>query len=204
MAALTLVVLVADWLPEELIGTLVLLAIALPFLGVYLMWPGRKWASIPFGVLVVISIIPLLAASVREDLIGIAIMFLFAVPFLIVYTRGQRNWWALIPAGGFITIAMVVWLVMFLLEGRSTGDLLVEKVAGGVLFVGWGLTFLFLWLRRASASTAWAVYPAVALGLLALVSFLTGEKGLIYAWPLAIIAVGVLLLYSASRRKLLK
>lgn len=203
MAALTLITLSVDWVPGELIGTLVLLVIALPFLAIYLMRPERKWALIPFGVLVVISIIPALVVATDGGAGGAtAMLFLLAIPFVVVYVLDRRNWWALIPAGGLATIGLVVWLALTLLEGRAPGDQMVEKVTGGALFLGWGLTFLVLWLRRASAPTAWAIYPALVLGLLALATFLTGEQGLKYAFPLAVITSGALLLYNAGRRRL--
>jgi len=200
MAALTLVVAAAGWLPGELIGTLVLLAAALPFLAVSLMRPGRKWALIPFGVLAAVSAIPALVWAAEGGASTAAVMILLlAAPFAVVYALDRRSWWGLIPSGGLATIALVVWLASALLPGRPSGDALVEKITGGALFMGWGLTFLALWLRRGSAPTAWAVYPALALGLLAMAAFLAGEQGLRYAFPLAVIACGALLLYQTYR-----
>jgi hypothetical protein len=202
MLALTLIVSFVDHIQGELIGTLVLLLVATPFLVVYLRNRQRKWPLIPFGVLVVVSIIPALTAVVNENFIGVAIMFLLAAPFVVVYFLNQRNWWALIPAGIFVSIGLVVLLSTSVLANRTGQELLMEQVTGGVLFLGLGLTFLGLWLRRASAPTGWAIYPAVVLGLMALATFIGGEKGLTYAGPLAVIVGGILLIYNSNRRKL--
>jgi hypothetical protein len=202
MAALTLIVSFVDTIQGEFIGTLVLLMVALPFLVVYLRNRQRKWPLIPFGVLFVISLIPALTALVNENSIGVVMMLLMAAPFVVVYFLNQRNWWAIIPAGVFVSIALVVLLTLTVLAGRNDQQLLMEQVTGGVLFLCFGLTFLGVWLRRATAPTAWAIYPAVVLGLLALVTFIGGQKGLTYAGPLAVIVGGILLIYNSNRRKL--
>ncbi len=201
MAALTVIVSFVDGIPGELIGTLVLLMIAMPFLVVYLRNRQRKWPLIPFGVLALISLIPALTLMVNDNFIGVAVMLLLAAPFVVVYFLNRRNWWAIIPAGVFVSIGLVVLLSMTALAGRATQELLMEQVTGGVLFMGLGLTFLGLWLRRSSAPTAWAGYPAVVLGLLALVTFIGGQKGLTYAGPLAVIVGGILLIFNSNRRK---
>lgn len=200
LVALSLVSSLADVIAGELIGTLVLLSIGLPFLAIYLQRPERKWPLIPFGVLAAISIIPLLTLFTSDDAIGFLVLFFFAIPFGVVYMLNPRSWWALIPAGGFATIGVVVLIATIMLEDRPSGDVLTEKIVGGVLFLGWGLTFLALWLRRASARTGWAIYPAAALGLLALVTFILGEDGLNYALPIAIITGGLLLLYRGQKK----
>lgn len=61
--AVTLIAAVADVMIGELMGTFVLLLVALPFLAVYLLDRSRKWALIPFGVLLIISLIPALASG---------------------------------------------------------------------------------------------------------------------------------------------
>jgi hypothetical protein len=202
MAALTVIVSFVEGIPGELIGTLVMLMIAMPFLVVYLRDHQRKWALIPFGVLALISIIPALTLMVNDNFIGVAVMLLMAAPFVAVYFLNPRNWWAIIPAGVFVSIALVVLLSTTVLAGRTGQEMLMEQVVGGVLFLCFGLTFLGVWLRRSNAPTAWAVYPAGVLGLLALVTFIGGEKGLTYAGPLAVIVGGILLIFNSNRRKL--
>ena len=200
MGAVTLVASFADVLPDEWMGTLVLLAIALPFLVVYLNNRARQWALIVCGVLVVISILPAMTAALPENAAGIGVMFLFAVAFTVVYVTRPRNWWALIPAGFFATIGVVVLVV----EGGASGDISdwqAERLVAGVLFLGWGLTFLGVWLRRSTAPTRWAIYPAALLGALAVGAFVGGPQVVNYLGPVMIIAVGVLVLYNSYRSK---
>lgn len=64
LLVVTLIAAFADRIQGELVGTFVLLAIAFPFLVVYLRNRARKWALIVSGVLALISLIPALTAGV--------------------------------------------------------------------------------------------------------------------------------------------
>ncbi len=201
LAAIALIAAVADRMQGELVGTLVLLLIALPFLVVYLRNRTRRWALIVFGVLAVISIIPALAAGVNQDFVGSAVMFLFAVAFFVVFFTNQQRWWALIPAGIFATLGVVTLLTPASMVEVFGGEPFAGQVSGAVFFLGVGLTFLVLWLRRAIAPTAWAIYPAAALGVLALITLIVGQAGNEVTLPVLLIAGGALILYLAYRRR---
>jgi len=202
MIAVTLVAAVADLMQGELVGTFVLLLIALPFLVVYLRNRARRWALIVAGVLAVNSLIPALSAGLNEDLVGPAVMFLFAAPFFVVYFTGIRRWWALLVGGIFATLGVVTLVTLQAMTNALGGEPLAGQVAGAVFFLGLGLTFLVLWLRRSSAPTAWAIYPASVLGALALVTLMVGRPGYETAWPIIFIASGVLLLFVSFRKRL--
>lgn len=88
LAAITVISALADFVPGELEGTLVMLLIALAFLGVYLLNRARRWALIVFIVLAVISIIPALASSLNA-IIGPAI--LIALGGLLVWRAYRRQ-----------------------------------------------------------------------------------------------------------------
>jgi len=196
MGVLSVVTLVADRVQGEVIGTLVLFSFAVPFLAVYLYNRANWWALIPAGVFGVIGVIPLLSTQVSGDVMGALVMFLFSLPFFVVYFWSSGNWWALIPAGVFASIGLMV-----LVAGGPESGFAKASLITGVMFLGWALTFLALWLRRASHPTDWAKYPAMALGAMALVSIVLGVASLQYIWPLVIIAAGTLLLYTALRPK---
>lgn len=200
MVVLAAVTVLADRLKGELMGTFVLLMIALIFLVVYLLNRTRRWALIPFGILAVLSLIPALTTWFTGELIGAAIMFLFAVPFIVVYFTGQRRWWALIPAGIFITIGVVVLITLDSTVEALGGEPMAGQIAGAVFLFGLGLTFLTLWLLRANAPTAWAIYPAIALCIVALIPLLAGQAGEIVL-PLLLIAGGALVLFFAYRKR---
>lgn len=196
MGVLTVVILLADFVQGELVGTIVLFGIGLPFLFVYLTDRTRWWALIPAGVMGVVGLIPLLSMRLEDEAMGAVVMFLFALPFLVVYLWSRRNWWALIPAGVMATIGVIVLLA----GGREAPGK--DALITGALFLGWGLTFLALWLRRsAHPATGWAKYPAVALGAVGLLALALGPSGVRLITPIVIIGAGVIVLYFAFRRR---
>ncbi|MFC2036816.1 hypothetical protein ACFLYD_02435 [Chloroflexota bacterium] len=112
--ALLLVLVTLDILRDDAIAVFVLLAIALPFLGVFLRNRAQWWALIPAYVLLVIGVmIGLLALGVLNDLLVAAyVLFAIAIPFFVVYARDRKLWWALIPGG----VLAVVGLSLFVAE----------------------------------------------------------------------------------------
>ncbi len=198
LSSIAVVVLIADSARGEVIGSLVLFSIALPFLMVYLMNRTRVWALIPGGILAIISLFPLLSTGMEGTLLGAIILFLIALPFFITYAWSLRNWWALIPAGFFATLSLVT-----LLAGGTETDLARSSLITGAMFGGWSLTFLVLWLRRGKmervAQLDWARYPTFALASLAVIALFVGAASLRFVWPLLIVALGLLLLISSLR-----
>ena len=197
MLVISAITVLADLIPGEAIGTLVLLAVALPFGVVYLTDRTRTWALIPAGILGVIGVIPLLTLGVEGDYMGAAIMFLFALPFFAIYILSQRHWWSLIPAGFFLTIGIVV----LILAGMGEVDESRGGQIAGVLFLGWALTFLALYLRRSAHPTDWAKYPAIGLAVSGVIALAIGVDSLNLIWPVVIIGLGVLMLYNTFRRR---
>ena len=195
MILLTLITVVVDRVPGEVIGSLFLFSIGLPFLVVYLVNRSRLWALIPGIILVVLSVIPLLAISAPGEFIGAFVLLGIAIPFYIVYFRSVKNWWALIPAG-VLTSAAIVPPLSIAFEKTSS----MEGVLNGIVWLGIAITFLVLWLRRAVQPTGWAVYAAGGAGVVAMISFLLGGKGDI-AGPVVLILVGGVILFLALRSK---
>mgnify|MGYP000737145721 CR=1 FL=1 len=196
MAVLVLVLLMADTVPGELIGMVVLWGIAIPFAVVYLRNRTQWWALIPAAVLGVIGLIPPLTLGFSEEAMGSVVMFLFALGFFVVYFLTPQNWWALIPAGFFASIGVTVLITGAVPEGVAGSSRF-----AGVIFLGWAVTFLALWLRRATAPVDWAKYPAAALGVIGLVALVLGAESLDYIWPIAIIGLGVVILWGALRTR---
>jgi hypothetical protein len=92
-------------LPDEFVAVYVLLAIALPFLGVFLRDRSQWWALIPAYVLLAVALMDWLmeVGILTELLVPGYIMFAIAIPFFVVYSFNTKQWWALIP-GGILTI----------------------------------------------------------------------------------------------------
>jgi hypothetical protein len=201
LVVLTIVIALSDSVSGDWMGTLVLLALGLPFLVTYLMNREHRWALIVGGILAGLSLIPLLTAVFSDEYAGVAVLALFSIAFGTVYFLKPRHWWALIPAGLFLSSMVSVLLTDTPLALHSSSGV-VERVVGGVFFAGFALTFLVLWLRRASIRTAWAVYPALIFGALAAITIIGGENWVNNGWPVILIAIGLLVLFRNYRRNL--
>ena len=101
-----------DFLPDVAISVYVLLAIASPFVFVYLRNRSQWWWLIPAYVLAAVGGVVILAeaAGVSDNLITAYVMFAIAVPFFVVYARNRSQWWFLIPGGimGAIGIGFLI------------------------------------------------------------------------------------------------
>lgn len=202
LTAVTLIASAADLIQGEWMGTFVLLLIALTFLAVYLRDHKHRWALIVFGVLATVSLIPALSVSLNEETVGPVVLFLFAAAFFVVFFTNLRRWWALLVGGIFTTLSIVRIITLQPVAGILQNEPLAGQVAGAAFFLGLGLTFLVVWLLRAMAPTVWAIYPAAVLGVLGLVTLIAGQPGYDIAWPLILIAGGVLLVYLNYRKRL--
>lgn len=193
MTVLTLIIFFVDRVSGELIGSLFMFSIALPFLAVYLSNRTRRWALIPAFVLTAVGIIPLLVTQVSGEAIGAYVTLMIALPFVAVFLWSRQNWWALIPAGfmGTIAISMLLFL-------PGPGLIVHPEWMAGSMFLGWALTFGVLWLLRGSQPTAWAAYPAIGLALASVMAFFFGTRFELF-WPLALIAVGIAVLFGSLR-----
>ncbi len=128
-----------DFLPDEAIGVYVLLAIACPFLGVYLRNRAQWWWLIPAYTLAAVGGVVILAdaAGVSDNLITAYVMFAIAAPFFVVYVRNRSQWWFLIPGGIMAAIGL--------------GFLIAENafaVLGALALIGLGLWLLVRGFRR--------------------------------------------------------
>ncbi len=167
---------------------IVLFSVALPFLVVFLINRNNRWALIPASILAGVGLIPVLAVRLNGELMAAAILFLISLPYFVVYFWSARNWWALIPAGILASIGAGLALLGY--NGFISGN---ETVMNGVMFLGWALTFGFLWLRRNSQPTAWAKYPAGIMFTLSVIILAFGSISELI-WPLLLVAAGVVVL----------
>ncbi len=194
MAVLAGVVAVADTVQGEWIASIVMLGFAIPFLIVFLTDRSRWWALIPAFVFAVIAFIPPASTFLKGEYMGGLINILIGLPFLVTYITSRKSWWALIPAGIMLSIGLMIGLI-----GVFGSTAAVGSIAVGVMFLGFAATFGLLWLRR-DYPLDWAKYPAVVLVIVAIFMFFSAGS-LNYAWPIILIAGGLLLLYFGFRRK---
>ncbi len=176
------------------------LAVALLFAGYFL---GRSFiANKSMGTLIPALICTLfgltLLTRVFFDIpVGTLWTLLFwcgTVSFAIVYIRHNKNWWAVIPAGVLFTLGTIILTAVY--------DLLEHDMEAVVLFSGFGLTFLALWVVRKSENQLhWASFPAGAQLLLSLYLFFVNWPGLSTEWlvPALFICVGLVLIAVSAK-----
>jgi len=126
-------------LRDEAVAFFVLIAIALPFLGVYIRNRAQWWALIPaYTMLAVVGVIALAEiAGASDNLVTAYVMFVIALPFFFVYARNRSQWWFLIPAGIMAAIG-----IGFLLTEAAAA------IVGAVLLICVGLWSLLRFVRR--------------------------------------------------------
>jgi len=193
MGVIAVIPMIENRVVGEVIGSMVLFSLALPFLLIFLLHTERRWALIPALVLGCVGLIPLLTVFASENLLPVMIMGLFAAAFLAVFVVVRSAWWAMIPAGVFAGIGAGI------LAGIPRGEGAAGSMIPAVMFLSWGATFFVLYLLRGSRPTAWAVYPALGCAGVAgmLILFAPGMN---YIWPVVLIVLGGVVLYRALRK----
>jgi hypothetical protein len=197
-AVLALIILISDVWSGEIIGSLVMWAIALPFIFVYFRNREHWWALIPGFIMAGMGVVVLMAGRSAEEIIGTFVLLTIAAPFAAVFFFTKGNWWAIIPAGILTTLGLIVPFA-----SRIEGDSFEARLVAVFMFLGFSVPFGWLWLRRSSYPTVWAKYPAVGLIVAALVTLALGtviENG----WPFILIVIGAWLLYDNLRQPKLK
>jgi hypothetical protein len=120
-----------------------------------------------------------LAVLLNEPWGGAAFLLSIGAGFLSLYVSDRTRWWSVIPTGVLFTLGIIA------ATDRPGGT-----DSGVVFFLGLALTFAALW-RLPDHPQGWAIYPAAALGFMALlVASTTGS----WVLPVLLIAAGVALL----------
>jgi hypothetical protein len=166
----------------------------LAFLAVLVQKPsGNWWAVIPGVVLLTLSSMILLGQIAPEFIVSFGGGFFLAgisLAFWLVFAITPENWWAVIPGGVLLSLA---------------GVTVVEHVkaleAGGILFIGIGLTFALLGLIRVNGKRMdWPWIPALVLLVLGiLVSFATARL-VQYLLPAGLLIAGLFILIRSFTR----
>ena len=160
-------------------------AFGLLFLSIYVRDREQWWALIPGLVILGIAVAVFMAEQdlIADYLVATIILAAVGLPFLLIFATDRNHWWALIPALTMLGVATGV-----LLEG--VGAISGTAVAG---FVLGGISLGFLSIYLIDREQWWALIPGGIMGTMAFFFLLaTATK---YVWPLAIILLGVLLLW---------
>lgn len=157
---------------------LVFLAGGGAFLLVYRADERHWWALFPGFALVGLGAVVLVGANG-----GALFLALLGLAFAVVYAGDRRRWWAIIPAGSLATLALMAWA-----DARwPAAD------AAWLFFAGLAATFAALLVQPRERRRSWAVYPALALAVMAVLTALTSRTGPIVLAALAILAGAFLL-----------
>jgi hypothetical protein len=148
------------------------------------------WAAFPafasFGIAGTIVTAEL--AVLPDELAGAVFLGMISLAFFAIFLRKRENWWALIPGGATLTIAGVVLVSTY-------SDFLLANLVPVVLFGGIGLTFFLVYLAPAGEGrNRWAIWPALGMLFLALLTGVTVFDLAGYIVPIVLIGAGILIL----------
>jgi hypothetical protein len=198
MAVLTLIILLSETMSGEIIGTLVMWAIALPFIFIYAHNRDHWWALIPGFIMTGIGVVVLLSGQNADEVIGAFVLLMIAAPFLAVFFFTKGNWWAIIPAGILTTLGLMVPFA-----AGIEGDSFEARLVAVFMFLGFSIPFGWLWLRRNLYPTGWAKYPTFGLIAAAVVTLIAGTV-IENSWAVLLIVIGAWLLYDNLHQPKLK
>lgn len=165
---------------EEWMPTLVIGSIAIPFVVVFVLDRTRKWTLIPAFILGFISFIFPLSDLLGGDAVGTLVLAAIGLPFIVAYLLSADAWWGVIPGGIMLSVALMVALDNALPDGMAVA----------VMFLGWMLTFGFVWLRQ---SRPWARVATIVMSVLAFIMFLVA-MGLGNYWAIGLVVAGLVLI----------
>jgi hypothetical protein len=131
-----------------LFASLILLAVAALFFGVFLFNRKQRWSLIPAYVLLAVALVILLEARVPDELFAAVILWAIALPFLVVFLINRENWWALIPAYALIIIGLITMIA-------SGGD---DELIGSIVLFTIAIPFFFVFFNN--RENWWALIPA--------------------------------------------
>lgn len=164
--------------------------IGLYFLVVFFRSAENWWAAFPtFGALgIAATIVTSEVTALPDELAGAVFLGAISIAFILIFLRKPENWWALIPGGAILTVAAIVLVSAF-------ENSLPENLVPVVLFGGMALTFLLIsFTRHEGGRNRWAIWPAVGLAALALVTGIAVFELAGFVLPLILIGAGLVIL----------
>jgi hypothetical protein len=154
---------------------------------------ARWWTAIPgcalLGIGMLIALDDLAPAFARAWG-GALILGMIGLGFWVVYLVCRACWWAIIPGGVLFTLALVAGL------SETTAG----REAGWVFFLGLSATFGLVYLLPThEGRIKWAIYPAAALLVMAVLVMVAMVQVVNLLWPAALIMAGIYMMYRTLR-----
>jgi hypothetical protein len=177
-----------------LMFALLFASVGITFLAVLARGRQNWWAAIPGCVMLGLAFTILLGefgSPALQRLGGPLFLASISAAFWVVYYLVPSNWWAIIPGGVLATLAVVAAV-------PNAAD----DFTGSLFFLGLAATFGLLWLLPVQGKRmTWPIYPAAALGIMAIVVLLSQSNLVGYIWPLILIGTGIILVFRALVRR---
>ena len=163
------------------------------FLVAFFSHPSNWWAIIPGLTLIGLAILVGGVLQGRYEILGVVIfMGMLALSFWVIYFTHHENWWAIIPGGVLLSITALIFV-----DSIGGSDL----ITVAVLFLGMALTFLLLYVvPKPIGQVKWPLYPAGVLGVMGLMFAVGAAQAINWVWAIALIAVGVWIIWRSFRR----
>ena len=156
------------------------------FIWIYFTKKEQWWAIIPGLTLLGLSLSgldSLLNFYPGSSWTGAVFLGCIGLAFWLIYLRRQDQWWAIIPGGVLFTLAAVAGL---------------EKILDWsevIFFLGLACTFALVGILPNQQDTRWAFIPAAVLAVLGVALFAPFKSAMLLIWPVALIALGVYILF---------
>ena len=157
-ALLAFVGMMIAFIPDDsgLFTSLILLAVAVIFLGVFVFNRKQWWSLIPAYVFLVLALVTVFAFEAADEFLGALILWSIALPFLVVYLINRKNWWALIPAYALTAVGLIT---IFADNGN-------EDLIGSIVLFTIAIPFYVIFFS--SQENWWAIIPAGVLSSIGL------------------------------------
>jgi len=165
------------------------------FLYFFLKRDAYWWASIPAGALLGIAMTigaEKLLPWLPDGIVGAIFLGMLGLGFLAIVLMNRSRWWAIIPGGALLSVAATA----------AFADVLPEAAVGGVLFLGLAATFAILALLRETPALRWMFVPAAVLGVMGVLLMTPAPHLIGFLGPLALIIIGIALLYGSRHREI--
>ncbi len=156
------------------------------FIWIYFTKKEQWWAIIPGLTLLGLSLSgldSLLNFYPGSNWTGAVFLGCIGLAFWLIYLRRQDQWWAIIPGGVLLTLAAVAGLDKILDWSEV------------IFFLGLAGTFALVGILPNQQDTRWAFIPAAVLAVLGVALFAPFKSVMLLIWPVALIALGVYILF---------
>ncbi|MGQ9828041.1 MAG: hypothetical protein ACUVSW_09255 [Roseiflexus sp.] len=127
-----------------------------------------------------------------DSIVGSIFLAMLGLGFLAIVLMSRSRWWAIIPGGVLLSVAATVAL----------SEVLPEGAAGSVLFPGLAATFAVLALMRETPALRWRFIPAAVPGVIGVLLMTPALHLIGFPGPLALIIIGIALLYGSRHREI--